>query len=1032
MSVTINLTHPRSNRIRILESLIFLLLFGLLWIQPVFAQTKSISGKVIDLDTGQPVLGVNIFVKGTTNGTSSGEGGQYTLSGVSTGNILTFSILGYASQEITVGAQQTINVSLQSSTNSIEEMVVVGYGRQKKRNLTGSVVSVGSEEIDKTALQDPISILQGRAAGVQVTSNSGAPGGEMTIRVRGNSSLNSGNNPLFVVDGIPIESNSISSLNGSENFGLNPLADLNPTDIASIEVLKDAASTAIYGSRAANGVVMITTKRGAAGKPEVTMNVTTGLSELSRKLSVLNATQYRQLILDSYTNLGTTEEPYFTIIDSLNPMNNGDVDWQEELMRTAAQYKVDFAVRGGNQNTKYAWSSSYLDQDGVILNSNYKRITSRLNVDFNISDKLTVGQSVSFTNGTNNRINAGGVGNLSVIRELLVRPPIMSMYLPDGSLNGYSLGRRNPVGIALYATHLNKSNRLIGSQYVEYAILPELKFRSNLNFDYISMKEDEFMPSILDYREGYNTGAVRSSGNLTWGNESYFSYNKTVDQVHNFGALLGLSFQKWRFDRTGLDGMFFPSDDIRTLNAAGVISNQGINVASEHAMLSYFGRFSYDYQSKYLAEFNLRADGSSRFGRDQRFGYFPSASVGWRFSEESGLDGLGFLDDGKLRFSAGMTGNEAIGDYTSQGEFSLGSNYLDFSGAAPTVMPNAGLTWETTTQYNAGLDMAFLANRLSLTVDLYLKNTKDLLYNVPIPNTTGFNYITQNIGTIQNRGAEFLVTSKNLVGKFGWNSNLNISLNRNKVTSLPENLLTNGYIQNGNFHILQEGLPIGVFYGWEFDGVYARDEDNVNGVTHGALGPVFEGGDPIWRDLNGDNIINQDDRQIIGYAEPKFFGGISNDFSYKNFSLNVFFQFSYGNEIYSEINHQRNSVVRYNNLSTDALSRWREQGDITNFPKPVRDDPKQSDSRVQSRWVEDGSYIKLKNVNLRYSFAPDLVKRIGLYRLDAFVTASNLITWTKYTGFDPDVNSYSGLRVGVDEGSYPQSRTFIFGLNIGL
>lgn len=998
----------------------------------IYAQTKTITGKVIDFETGQPILGVNVLVKGASTGTSTGAGGVYSLSGVNNNQQLSFTILGYISQEISVGNQQNINVSLKSSSNTLEEMVVVGYGRQKKRNLTGSVVSVGAEEIDKTAIQDPISILQGRAAGVQVTSNSGAPGGEMSIRVRGNSSLNSGNNPLFVVDGIPIESNSISNLNGSENFGLNPLADINPTDIASIEVLKDAASTAIYGSRAANGVVMITTKRGAEGKAEVNLNVTTGVSALSRKLSVLNATQYRSLILDSYKNLGTNEEPYYTVIDSLNPMNNGDVDWQDELMRTAGQYKVDLSVRGGNKNTKYAWSSSYLDQDGVILNSNYKRITSRLNVDFNISDKLTVGQSISFTNGTNNRINAGGVGNLSVIRELLVRPPIMSMYLPDGSLNGYSLGRRNPIGLAKYATHLNKSNRLIGSQYLEYAITPELKFRSNLNFDYIAMKEDEFIPSILDYREGYNTGSVRSTGNLTWGNESYLTYNKTVNQSHNFGALLGMSFQNWRFDRTGLDGMYFPSDDIRTLNAAGVISNQGVNVASEHSMLSYFSRFSYDYQSKYLAEFNLRADGSSRFGRDKRVGYFPSASVGWRFSEESALKGLGFLNDGKLRFSAGMTGNEAIGDYTSQGEFTLGSNYLDYSGAAPTVMPNAGLTWETTTQYNAGLDLAFLSNRLMFNMDVYLKNTKDLLYNVPIPNTTGFNYITQNIGSIQNRGAEFMLTSKNLVGPFSWGSNLNISINRNKVTSLPKNLLTNGYIQNGDVHILKEGLPIGVFYGWQFDGVYARDEDNVNGVTHNSLGPVFAGGDPIWRDLNGDNIINQDDRQIIGYAEPKFFGGFSNDFSYKNFTLNVFLQFSYGNDIYSEINHQRNSVVRYNNLSTDALNRWREQGDITNFPKPVRDDPKLSDSRVQSRWVEDGSYIKLKNVNLRYAFANDLVKRIGLRKVDAFVTASNLITWTKYTGFDPDVNSYSGLRVGIDEGSYPQSRTFVFGLNIGL
>ncbi|WP_245586306.1 SusC/RagA family TonB-linked outer membrane protein [Olivibacter sitiensis] len=1027
---------------RNIKQLIFLFSLVLIWLVPaaIHAQgvSRTVTGQVKDEVTGEPLPGVSVSLLSTNRSVATDGQGRFSIQVTGDSPVLVFSFLGYKKLSVDITTQDELEVKLSAEAFDLSEVeVVVGYGTQKKRNLTGSVVSVGSEEIEKTTLQDPISILQGRAAGVQVTSNSGAPGGEMTIRVRGNSSLNSGNNPLFVVDGIPIESNSLSSLNGTENFGLNPLADINPGDIASIEILKDAASTAIYGSRAANGVVMITTKRGAEGKAQVSFNATTGVSALTRKLSVLNASQYREVILDSYRNMTNPEEPYWTVLDSLNPMNNGDVDWQSELMRTASQHKLDLAIRGGTKNTKYAWSSSYLDQDGVILNSNYKRVTSRLNVDFDVNDKLTIGQSVSFTNATNNRINAGGSGNLSVIRELLIRPPIMSMYLPDGSLNGYSLGRRNPVGIALYATHLNKSNRIIGSEYLEYQFIEGLTFRSNLNFDFTAMKEDEFMPSILDYREGYNTGAVRSTNNLTWGNENFLRFNRVFNGDHNLGALVGFSFQNWKYERTGLNGMYFPSDNIRTLNAASVISNKDangvdINVASEHAMLSYFGRVSYDYQGKYLAEVNLRADGSSRFGRDKRFGYFPSASVGWRFSQEGFLNDLKALNDAKLRFSVGKTGNEAIGDYTSQGEFIVGTNYLDYSGASPSVMPNAGLTWETTTQYNAGLDVALLANRLTLNADVYLKDTRNLLYNVPIPTTTGFGAITQNIGRIENRGIEVLLSSKNLVGPFGWSTNFNISANRNKVKSLPQELLTNGYIQNGSYHILQEGLPIGVFYGWRFDGVYARDEDNVNGVTNGALGQVFKGGDPIWNDVNGDNIINQDDRQIIGYAQPKFFGGISNDFTYKNFSLNVFFQFSYGGDIYSEINAQRNAVVRYNNLSTDALRRWRQQGDVTDYPKPVRDDPMQTDSRVQSRWVEDASYIKLKNVNLRYSFSPNFIHRIGLRSLDAFVTATNLVTWTRYTGFDPDVNSYAGLRVGLDEGSYPQSRTVIFGLGFGL
>ncbi|MDO6802367.1 TonB-dependent receptor [Wenyingzhuangia sp. 1_MG-2023] len=995
-----------------------------------YSQMRTVSG-VVSGDDG-PLFGVNVLVKGSSAGTLSDMDGEYTMRNLSAKDVLVFSFLGFESQEIVVGKQNRINIILKPELSQLDELVIVGYGKKKKRNLTGSIVSVGSEEIASANQQDPVSLLQGRAAGVQVTSNSGAPGGGMTIRVRGSSSLNSGNSPLYVVDGVPIESNSLSSLNGTENFGLNPLADINPGDIESIEVLKDAASTAIYGSRAANGVVMITTKRGKNGKAKIELNVFTGVSEVSRKLSVLNASQYRSLIIDSYNNMDNPIEPLSAVLDSLNAKNNGDVDWQEEMFRIAPQHKIDLSVRGGNDNVKYAWSSSFLDQDGVILNSNYKRVTSRLNVDFKASDKLTFGQSLSYTNGVNNRINAAGTGNLSVVRELLVRPPTYAMYLPDGSLNGYTFGKRNPVGLAELATHLNKTNRIVGNEYVEYQILKSLKIRSNLNLDFISMKEDEFVPSTLDYREGYNTGAVRATDNLTWGNETYLSFNKQIKNNHNLAAVAGFSFQKWQYEQTGMDGMYFTSDNVRTLNGAGTISGQEVNTTSEHALLSYFGRASYDYKEMYLAEVNLRADGSSRFGDDKRFGYFPSLSLGWRFSEEPFWDQLKVINDAKLRFSVGQTGNEAIGNYTSQGEFAVGTNYLDYSGAAPTVMPNSGLTWETTTQFDAGLDLSLLQNRIVLNADVYLKKTDDLLYNVPIPRTTGFSYITQNIGSIENKGLEVSINSHNLVGKFKWDTNLNISTNRNKVTDLPDDVLTNGYIQNGNYHILKEGLPIGTFYGWKFNGVYASDEDNVNGVTYGALGPTFKGGEPIWDDVNGDNIIDADDKQIIGDATPDFFGGITNSFSYKNFSLSVFFQFSYGNDIYSEINHQRNSVVRYNNLSTDALDRWTQQGDVTNFPKPIRDDPRESDSRVQSRWVEDGSYLKLKNINFSYSFPKDMISQLGITKLDAYVTGSNLITWTKYTGYDPDVNSYSGLRAGVDEGSYPQSRTVILGLNFGF
>ncbi|MHC1732117.1 MAG: SusC/RagA family TonB-linked outer membrane protein [Bacteroidales bacterium] len=1001
-------------------------------------QQKRVTGKVTDATTGEALPGVTVVIKGTTSGVASDLDGSYTLDVPSGSAVLQFTSVGYASQEVTVGPRDVINVAMQSDVTLIEELVVIGYGFKKKRDLTGSISSISASNIEDTPVKDVLSALQGRAPGVVVTANSGAPGAGITVRVRGYSSLNSGNDPLYVIDGVPVESNAMTSLNGYDMHGLNPLSDINPGDIESIEVLKDAASTAIYGSRAANGVVLITTKRGREGQAKVTLNYFSGISEITRHLGVLNAQQWREIIIDSYANLDrynnatTPTEPHWTAIDSLNPMNNGDVDWQSVMYRKAWQHQVDLGVQGGSDAAKYAFSTSYLDQDGIFLASNYKRITSRLNTDFKVSDKVTIGQNVSFTNGKNNRINAGGTGNLSLVQSILVRPPIYSLTYPDGSPIYYFNGKRNPVGMAEECTHLNVTNRIIANQYLEYNILDNLMFRTSVSIDFISMKEDEFYPTTVDYRAGYNWGAVRARTNMTWANENYLTYNTTIGEGHDVAAMAGFSMQDWKMETTGLDGLYFASDNIRTLNGAGTISNQAVNKTDEHSMLSYFGRISYNYKGRYLAEANIRADGSSRFGADNRFGYFPSASAAWRFSDESFAAGLNFLTDGKLRISVGQTGNEAIPNYVQGGEFAIGTNYLTLSGASPTVMPNQALKWEVTTQYNLGLDLAMFNNRVSFVADFYIKNTSDLLFAVPIPETTGFGYITRNIGDISNKGMEFAINTHNINREFQWSSSFNIGFNRNSVVDLPDEVLTNGYIKNGDYHILKEGEPIGTFYGWKFLGVYARDEDNVNGVKFGsATGKPFIGGDPIWDDVNDDNVINDEDKQIIGDAQPIFAGGFSNDFSYKNFSLNVFLQFCYGNDIYSHLNNMRNWVFAYNNVSTDALTRWRQQGDVTDYPAPVRNDPKRNEYlRVSDRWIEDGSYMRLKNVTFSYTIPKAITSRAGISRLRAYVSGENLLTFTHYTGYDPEVNSYSGLQVGVDEGSYPQSRTVVFGLNL--
>ncbi|WP_114791075.1 TonB-dependent receptor [Niabella yanshanensis] len=998
----------------------------------------SIKGKVSDSENGQPLTGVSVSIKGQTAGATTNEKGEYVVE-AKTGDVLVFSFVGYISKEFVVTDNTVVDITLEKDVASLDEVVAVGYGVQKKRDITGAISSVSAKDIENTPVKDVLTAMQGRMAGVQVVSNSGAPGDGISVTVRGQSSLNAGNAPLYVVDGIPIESSSISQLNGFDSHGLSPLSYINPADIQSIEVLKDAASTAIYGSRAANGVVMITTKSGKAGKAKVSLNFYTGVSKITRYLDVLNATQWRANILDAYKNLdkynGATIPtiPHWSVLDSLNPMNNGDVDWQDVMYRTANQKQANVSVNGGSEKARYSLSTSLLDQDGIFIASNYKRITSRLNTDFDISSKIKLGYNILYSHELNNRINAGGDGNHSLVQSILVRPPTYALTYPDGSPINYFNGKRNPVGLALEATHTNRTHRLVGSQYLEYQILKNLKFRTNVSIDFLSMKEDEFLPATVDYREGYNSGAVRSITNFTWANENYFTYNTTLNERHNISAMAGFSQQAWKLETTGLDGMYFASDNIRTLNGAGTISNQAVNTTVEHGMASYYGRVGYNYDSKYIVQANIRADGSSRFGKKNRFGYFPSVSAAWRFSAEPFLEKLSFLSDGKLRFSVGQTGNEAIGNYTARGEFAIGANYLDNSGAAPTIMPNSGLTWETSTQYDLGLDLSLFNYRVSLSGDVYVKNTNDLLFDVPIPETSGFGYITQNIGSIQNKGFELSLTTFNLTRDFKWNTNFNIGVNRNKIISLPDNVLTNGYIQNGVYHILKVGQPIGVFYGYKFLGVYVNDADNVNQVRNASSnGKIYKGGDPIWDDLNGDNIIDARDQQIIGNGQPDYTGGITNDFSYKNFSLNVFFQFSKGNQIYSILNQLRNSVVAYNNVSRDALTRWKEQGDITDYPRPIFNDPLNTNSRVSDRWIYDGSYLRLKTVRLSYSLPQHIINRLKISAVKLYASGENLITWTRYTGYDPDISSYSGLRIGLDGGSYPQSRTFIFGLNVDL
>ncbi|PKP07480.1 MAG: TonB-dependent receptor [Bacteroidetes bacterium HGW-Bacteroidetes-5] len=1002
------------------------------------AQNVTVSGKVVDVNNA-PIMGVNIAVMGERRGVVSDLNGLFSIQ-ADKSKVISFSCLGYKTRELPAAELTGGNIVLQDDASVLDELVVIGYGTKRKRDLTGSIASISSKDMESTPVKDVLTAMQGRVAGVQIISSSGAPGSSMQIRVRGASSLNSGNSPLYVVDGIPIETTSSSLLNVDDEHGLNPLSYLSPGDIESIEVLKDAASSSIYGSRAANGVVLITTKRGKEGKATINLFSSFGISNITRKLSVLNSRQWREFILEGYRNydlhMGLASETgvHYTVVDSLNPVNSGDGDWQSLMYNTAYEKQVGVNISGGTKAMRYSLSTSYLDQEGIIRNSKYKRFTTRANTEFDASEYIKVGTNVAYTYSTNDRISAGGMGNRSMVVALLTRPPTYALNYPDGSYLGYLNGKRNPIALAEECLHLNTSHRVNANEYLEISFTKWLKFKTSFSIDFEAQKEDEFFPTTVDYRVGYNTGAVRVAEYFTWANENYFTYNQSFSG-HNVSGLLGFSQQEWKTDVTGLNGSTFVSDDIRTLNGAGTISGQEVNVAYGHSMASFFARGAYDYKGKYLFEVNLRADGSSRFGKNNRFGYFPSASAAWRFSDEKWFKSIKFVNDAKLRLSVGQTGNEAIDNYTAQGTFITGRNYLTNAGVAPYQMPNADLSWETTTQYNLGLDLSFLYGRVDFIFDAYIKNTKDLLYDVPMPNTTGFTSVINNVGEVQNKGLEFSVISKNLVDKFKWNTTFNISFNKNKVVSLPKEVLVNGYIQNGSFHILKEGEPISTFFGYKYKGIYAYDTDNVDQLRHlNSTGKIFKGGDVIWEDIDKNGYIDQNDRTIIGNAQPLFVGGLTNDFSYKNFSLNIFMQFSYGNDIYNNVDYYRNSIFSYNNVSTEFYyNAWRNQGDVTEYPKVVRNDPMQNEARVQSRWVEDGSYLKVKTATFAYEFPKNVVSKFKLQSLKLYVTGSNLLTFTNYSGYDPDVNTLSsGLRLGVDYGSYPQSRTFLFGLNIGF
>ncbi|RNI31025.1 SusC/RagA family TonB-linked outer membrane protein [Rufibacter latericius] len=985
-------------------------------------QNRTISGRVTSAADGTPLPGVSVVVRGTTIGASTDANGRYELN--VTGNpTLVFSFVGFLNREVAVGTSSTIDVALAEDTKTINEVVVVGYGTQEARDVVGSIASVKGNEIADIPVPSVESAIQGRVAGVQITSGSGKVGQGIKVRVRGSASITAGNQPLYVVDGIPITSESQGI---SNNEPTNPLADLNPNDIESIEILKDAASSAIYGSRASNGVVIITTKRGKAGKTVFDLGVSTGFSKPTNKVDFLNSSEYLELFNESVENSALAQLYInFEIVadrdefkdlfvpEWRNPANS---DWQDQVFRTAGYQQYDLTASGGNEKTRFYVGGSFTDQEGILKGNNFERASGRINIDHTASDKLQLGVNFNLARSVNDRVADDNA--FSTPLQIVALPPVQPIIDPE--TGEYNTNTTYYNGLIEIRDAFRKTivYRNLSTIFASYTILPGLSFRSELGIDILNQNENTFQGR--ETQDGSPGGAAESRAVtiLNYTTNNFLSFSKQFGEIHSVDATGGMSFQKTEYEANYVSGIGFPSDAFnRIANAAEI--NLGSSEGSEYSLLSYFARVNYKLLDKYLLSVSGRVDGSSRFGANNQYGFFPAIGIGWILTEEPFLSDTDFLSFLKLKASYGYTGNDNIGDFASRGLFTSGS-YAGNSGIIPASVENPDLKWETTAQFDVGVNFGFFKNRINGGVEYYLKKTEDLLLNVQVPATSGFATITRNVGELENKGVEVTLNTDNLVGAFSWTTNFNISFNRNKITNLNGQVITSGVVNRAI-----EGQPIGVFYTFKYAGV-----DPANGD---ALYYLRAGSDETTNDYGAA------EQQVVGDPNPEFVGGLNNTFAFKGFDLGVLLQFSYGNDIYNNAGRFQSANMDYvDNQTRDQLNRWRQPGDITRVPQARFGDA--NGSNTSSRWVYDGSYLRGKTLTLGYTVPTTLSSRFHLTRFRIYASAQNFFTITDYPGWDPEVDTpgtqttsqRQNVGLGVDFYTTPQAKTITFGVNIGF
>lgn len=1011
------------------------------------AQNTTITGKVVD-EKGAPLAGASVLERGTKNGTTTGNDGSFSLK-VNSGATLVISGVGFESRQL-AATSNNLMIQLTPDVKSLSEVVVTGFGSQIKKEVTGNIARVKGKDIEFMPTPSVDAALQGKAAGVYVNSQSGKLGQAVSVRVRGSSSISAGSEPLYVVDGVPITTGSQSSYGGATN----PLVDLNPNDIESIEVLKDASAGAIFGSRAANGVVLITTKKGKGGKTNVSLNVQTGNAQSSRRVPFLNSEQYAELLLEGAKYIddfyGTPYTDPFSetvyVKDWMDYFSYGQwstdpkktYEWQDVVFQKGQYRQVDLQMSGGNDKTKFFISGQYLDQGGIIIGNNLERMTARMNIDHKANDWLTIGLTTNFARSLNRRLPDDNAFSNPLQSVALM--PMTPNIIPAGQ-PGAGLPAGTPPGdpnipmyynpqISIdYGRFTAESFRNFSTGYANIKLLPGLTFQSEFGMDIMSQQEEGYFQSQTVRNQ---TRAVRGVGSnravfiTNYNTNNYFNFTKSIGKS-DINATLGMQYQQSRNSSNFVEGLDFPSDSYQRIASAATISG-GSSSQTDFRFLSYFLRTNYKYADKYLLSLSGRIDGSSRFGANNRYGFFPAISAGWILSNEKFLSNFTPLSFLKFRASYGIVGNAEIGNFPQLALFTGGAGYAGIGGQEPSQIGNPDLKWETTRQFDIGFDFGFLNNRITGEIDYYRKNTNDLLLRTNIPSSTGFSSVVRNLGSLENSGIEFVLNTQNMVGDFKWNTSLNVAFNRNRVTNI------NGQIIEGGINRLpnraMEGQPLGVFWGVEYAGVnpangdaqFYRNLKNADGT--------------IDRSILSNSQFNQAQRVALGDPNPDVIAGVTNNFSYKGFDLSFQFNGVFGNQVsvYGMGQYSMANMIYEDNQTADQMKRWQKPGDITNVPQARYYFG--NGNQPSSRFIVDGSFVRLRTVNFGYNLPSKIVKKAKLERVRLYVSALNLLTFTNnYPLWDPEVNADSfdsNIAKGNDFYTPPQPKTILFGINVGF